>query len=236
MMDDEFFTLYRNLDREGPGEPEDVAWVADVLALSVDADICDAGCGSGADLPSLLSAAPHGCVTAVDSHKPFIDEVLARVDGDTRVIAYAGNMAKLKGPFDLIWSAGAVYFMGIEVCLTAWRPALAERGAVAFTHPCHFVDSPSELAVSFWEATHVTDVAGIDCQVRSAGYETVANCRISETAWDAYYSSLQARINALRPEASGALEAVLDASQREIALWAKVKDETGYLLSVVRPA
>ncbi len=235
-MDDEFFTLYRDLDREGPGEPEDIAWVADKLALSVDANICDAGCGSGGDLPSFLSAAPHGRVTAVDSHKPFIDEVLVRVDGDPRVIAYAGNMAKLKGPFDLIWSAGAVYFMGIEACLAAWRPALTERGAVAFTHPCHFVDSPSDSAVSFWGGTHVTDVAGIDFQVRNAGYETVAHRRISDTAWAVYYSSLQARINSLRPEAGEALEAVLDTSQREIDHWAKVKDETGYLLSVVRPA
>ena len=32
-MSDAFFTLYQGLDREGPGEPGDVAWVAGLLDL-----------------------------------------------------------------------------------------------------------------------------------------------------------------------------------------------------------
>ncbi len=236
-MSDAFFTLYRELDREGPGEPQDVTWVAGVVDLPMNARICDAGCGSGGDVPSLLATAPDGRVTAVDSHRPFIDELLVRVDADPRVVAYAGSMARLKGPFDLIWSAGAVYFLGIEKCLMAWRPALAKRGVVAFSHPCHFVDTPSDAAVAFWMGDcDVTDAAGIDTQVRGSGFETVAVRRVSNTAWDRYYGSLQARITALRSGADEALEAVLDASQAEIDVWERVKQETGYLLSVVRPA
>jgi len=234
-MSDAFFILYMDLDREGPGEPEDVAWAAGVMGLSTDAGVCDAGCGSGGDVPSLLAVAPHGRVTAVDSHKPFIDALLTRVDADSRVSAYAGGMTRLKGPFDLIWSAGAVYFLGIERCLTAWRPALGDRGAVAFSHPCHFVDTPSELATAFWSDCHVTDIAGIDAQVRGSGFETVAVRRISNAAWDAYYGPLRSRVETLRPGADEALKAVLDATRTEMDVWAKVRDETGYLLSVVRP-
>ncbi len=237
-MSDAFFRLYRNLDREGPGEPEDVFWAADILNLPPDARICDAGCGSGGDMPSLLDVAPKGRVTAVDSHRPFIDELLVRVDADeTRVVAYAGSMAKLKGPFDLIWSAGAVYFLGIEKCLSVWRPALAKTGAIAFSHPCHFANTPSEAAVAFWMGEcEVTDAAGIDGQVRRSGYETLAVRRVSNVAWEAYYGSLQARILALRAGSDEALNAVLDASQSEIDDWTMVRDETGYLLSVVSPA
>ena len=138
-----FFTLYTGLYREGPGEPADVAWAAELAGLEPDARICDAGCGSGADIPALLATAPKGRVTAVDSHAPFIEALRIRTGEDRRVTAYAGNMAKIKGPFDLIWSAGALYFLGTVKGLKAWRPALAKRGAVAFSEPCFFTDQPS---------------------------------------------------------------------------------------------
>jgi len=236
-MTNAFFTLYQNLDREGPGEPADVAWAAEVVGLEPDARICDAGCGSGADVPALLAAAPEGRITAVDSHGPFIDELLLRIDADPRVTAYKGNMAKLKGPYDLIWSAGALYFLGIEKGLKAWRPTLAKGGAVAFSEPCLFSHAPSEAARAFWaEYPGVTDAAGIDAQVRAAGYETVATRRLSDAAWEAYYQPLEARIAMLRPTAEAALTAVLDATQTEIDLFRAAKSETGYLLSVVKPA
>ncbi len=235
-MTDAFFTLYQGLEREGPGEAADVAWVADLLNLPADARICDAGCGSGADVPALLMAAPQGRVTAVDSHKPFIDKLLVRVDADPRVTAYAGSMAKLKGPFDLIWSAGALYFLGVEKGLKSWRPALAKGGAVAFSEPCFFTDTPRDAARAFWDGYQTTDQAGIGAQVRAAGYQTLATRRISDAAWQAYCRPLQARIDALRPGADRELSAVLDASQAEIDTQKRVGDETGYLMSVVRPA
>ncbi len=236
-MSQAFFTLYQGLDREGPGEPADVAWAASVVGLPRDARICDAGCGSGADVPALLQAAPEGHVTAVDSHKPFIDEVWIRVGPDPRVTAYAGNMAKLKGPFDLIWSAGALYFLGVTEGLRAWRPALAKGGAVVFSEPCFFVDQPSETARAFWDGEgDVGDAKSIDARVRAAGFETVATRRVSNEAWEAYYQSLERRVAALRPGADAELTEVLDAAEREIALSRASRDETGYLLSVVRPA
>lgn len=236
-MSNAFYTLYQNLDREGPGEPADVAWAAGVVGLAPDARICDAGCGSGADIPALLAAAPEGRITAVDSHRPFIDELLLRIDADPRVTAYKGNMAKLKGPYDLIWSAGALYFLGIGKGLKAWRPALAKGGAVAFSEPCLFSHTPSDAARAFWaEYPGVTDAAGIDARVRAAGYQTIATRRLSDAAWEAYYQPLEARIAMLRPTADAALAEVLDASQTEIDSFRAAKSETGYLLSVVRPA
>jgi len=234
-MSDAFFTLYQGLDRLGPGMDADVAWVAEVLGLHADAKICDAGCGTGADVPALLAAAPEAAITAIDSHKPFIDRLLIRMDGDPRVQAYKGHMGKLKGPYDLIWSAGAIYFLGVEKGLKLWRPALAKGGAVAFSEPCFFTDSPSEAARVFWEGYETTDVAGIVSQVQAAGYETRASRRLSDAAWQAYYGPLQARIDALRPDADEALTAVLDASQTEIDTYQAVQHETGYLLSVVCP-
>ena len=85
-------------------------------------------------------------------------------------------MEHLSGPYDLIWSAGAGYFLGVSRALSAWRGALADGGAVAFSHPCLFTDAPSEAAVAFWEAepggiatetTSRAEIAAVGWQVHS---------------------------------------------------------------------
>lgn len=236
-MSDAFFLLYADLDREGPGEAADVAWAADLAGLRPDARICDAGCGSGGDIPALLAAAPDGHVTAIDLHKPFIDSVLAKYGDDARVTAFAGDMARLKGPFDFIWCAGASYFLGLRRALDCWRPALARGGAVAFSAPCFFTRAPSAAARAFWgEFEDTMTGAEITGAVSDAGYATLGTRPLADTAWQAFYGPLAARIAQLRPKADAALSEVLDVEAAQIAAWRDVRRETGYLLSVVRPA
>ncbi|MAQ84673.1 MAG: methyltransferase type 12 [Maritimibacter sp.] len=233
-MSDPILTLHQGLERLGPGAPEDVAWAAHVADVPPDARICDAGCGTGADIPALMTVAPVGAITAVDDAKLFVDEVLARFG--TRVNAYAGDMAKLKGPYDFIWSAGAVYFHGVTKVLRAWRPVLAKGGAVAFSEPCLFTDTPSEATLAFWGGyERLTDAGGIARQVADADYEVLATRRVSDAAWAAYYGPLAERVAALRRNADPVLALALDAAETEIAAWEHVRAETGYLLSVVRP-
>ena len=95
-------------------------------------------------------------MTALDKHRAFVDDVLVQFGDNPRVTAYKGDMAKLKGPFDFIWCAGAVYFLGIRKALRAWRPALTRGGAVAFSQPALLVADPSEAARVFWgsDAVH----------------------------------------------------------------------------------
>ncbi len=236
-MNAAFFTLYADLAREGPGEPADVAWAARVAGIAPDARICDAGSGSGGDVPALLEAAPLGHVTAVDKHGPFIDRLLARHGADARVTAYRGDMARLKGPFDFIWCAGASYFLGLRKALGLWRPALAPGGAVAFSAPCWFTDAPSDAARAFWgDFEDTMSAADIAAEARAAGYEVLDTRPLADTAWQAFYGPLSARIDALRGGATPDLRAVLDMEAAQIAAWRAVRRETGYLLCVVRPA
>lgn len=237
-MTDPFLTLYSRLDRQGPGEPADIHWVAEQINLSSDAKICDAACGVGADIPTLLEIAPEGHITAVDAAKPMIDALHARLGPDQRITAYVGKMEKIKGPFDLIWCAGAVYFLGIEKALSAWRPALNENGVIVFSEPCYFTENPSAAARAFWqdEDAFITDAAGIDQQIQAAGFKTVAKKPVALTAWQAYYDSLQTHCQMLQENADLAMSDVIEAAQNEITAFGKAAQETGYLLSIVRPA
>jgi len=235
-MNDAFWTLHSGLDREGPGEAADVVWAAATAGVAADARICDVASGPGADIAALLEVAPQGHVTALDKHRGFVDDVLGRYGDHPRVTAYKGDMAKLKGPFDFIWCAGAAYFLGVRKALLAWRPALARGGAIAFSHPTIFTDTPSGAVEVFWAPHRVKSQPEIAEAIARAGYVTLGQRRISDAAWENYYTPLEARIAALRPGADATLTAVLDVAATEAATWRAVKDETGYILSVVRPA
>ncbi|MDN5786092.1 trans-aconitate 2-methyltransferase [Pseudorhodobacter sp.] len=201
-----FFTLHRDLPREGPGEAADVAWAAGCAGLRPDAAIVDVACGPGADIAALLQAAPQGHVTALDKTAHFVDAARAGWRDDPRVMVLRADMARIKNSYDLIWCAGAVYFMGVTEALVAWRKSLKSGGVVAFSEPCWFSERREVRAVRNWaDYPAMTDAQGIAARVAAAGYEVIGTRALSDAAWEAYYSPLDARIAALKPGADAAL-------------------------------
>ncbi|MBK1635657.1 class I SAM-dependent methyltransferase [Rhodovulum adriaticum] len=235
---DAFFTLHSDLPREGPGDRDSLDWALSLAGVPHDGAICDAGCGPGDDIAGLLAHVPDGTVEALDLYDGFVAQAARRFITDPRVTVRQGDMGALSGPYDLIWSAGAVYFLGVTEALTAWRTVLAPGGAVAFSQACWFTDRPSDAARAYWEREYpqMTDIAGVNAQIAAAGYDVVGQRPLSDAAWEAYFTPLEARIAELRPGASAALAAVLDENEAEIATWRAHRAEYGYLLSVVRPA
>ncbi|WP_375227987.1 class I SAM-dependent methyltransferase [Roseobacter sp. S98] len=233
---DAFFTLHNDLPREGPGEPADVAWATQLAGVPADARICDAACGPGADIAALLAAAPDGHVIALDTAEGFVKQAQAAHGSDPRTTIFAGDMAAVTGPFDLIWCAGAVYFLGVRQALETWKNALAPGGAVAFSQVCWFTDAPSQAAREGWaEYADMTDEPGVLSAIDAAGYDVLGTRRLSDAAWEAYYEPMDARIAQLTPEAGPALAAVLQEGRDEAALWRNHRTEFGYTLFVVRP-
>jgi len=234
---DSFFAVHSDLPREGPGEAADVAWALSLAGVPDGAVICDAGAGAGGDVAALL-AVPGARVLAIDTHPGFVTQMRARFAGEGRVVVEEADMGALAahpaGPFDLIWCAGALYFLGLEEGLARMGAALKPGGVLAFSEPCHFVGAPSEAAVGFWDGYPVRQAVEIAAAVAAAGYESLGVRALSDAAWEAYYGPMEARIAHLRPEADAALEAMLDICAEEATLWRQVRAETGYLLTVAR--
>jgi SAM-dependent methyltransferase len=233
---DAFLTLHRDLPREGPGEAADVVWAAAIAGTPSDARILDAACGPGGDIAALLDVAPRGHVTACDRIAHFMAAARETHAEDPRVTLLEADMTALQDPFDLIWCAGAVYFIGVTEALTAWRPALAPGGAIAFSEACWFSDTPSEAARrNFADYPAMTNETGIRARIAAAGCSVLATWRLSDAAWENYLGPLDDRVARLRPQANDALSTVLDAQEAEAALWRAERDSFGYLLCVVRP-
>lgn len=115
-----FFELYESLPRQGPGNR---ACAARALALCCDLPpapaVLDLGCGVGGQTLHLTELTS-GSIVAVDSHAPSIERLHATVAMRgliQRVRPLVGDMANPGLPpksFDLVWSEGALYNIGIE--------------------------------------------------------------------------------------------------------------------------
>ena len=233
-----FFTLHKDLPREGPGTAEDVKWAVDLAGTHGEARVCDAGCGPGADTETLAVALPEAWIDAIELHAPFAEATAARCARfGPRVKAWAGDMAKLAGPYDLIWSAGAIYFLGVTEALSAWKTALTRAGKVAFSEPVLLGGEEPKAVRDFWEEyPAITDEAGILARVEAAGYRSLGTRRIIGTPWEAYYQPMEARIAEMRQgDVSDALEAALREGETEIANWRAAPDRIAYLLVVAEP-
>lgn len=233
---DNFFKVHNGLPRQGPGTPDDVAWAVGLAGLPAKARICDAACGTGGDIKALLDAAPEAHVTAIEIHPDFVTFTATRFAGTPRLSVEAGDMAALPGPFDMIWCAGALYFLGLEDGLETMKSALHPSGILAFSEPAFFTDAPSAEAVEFWDGYPTRRDIDVANAVRAAGYDLLGQRTISDAGWHAYFAPMQAKIDALRPDADAALTDVLDMCATEAAKWHKLRAETGYTLIVARAA
>lgn len=219
------YDLFLRLERAGPG---DVASLARAVAgLAPGAQVLDAGCGVGADTGAFLAAGFE--VTALDASEVFVAEVARR---HPAARAVAGDMlAPPGGPYDLIWSAGAVYNVGVAAALAAWRAALAPGGRVAFSDLCKRVDVLPQACADYWatEGLPLRDAATLEAEVAAAGWRVLAVEWISSEGWAAYYEPLEAALPGCNdPDLVAAFRA-------EIANWRAFGDSFGYRLIVCEP-
>lgn len=233
---DAFFTVHKDLPREGPGAPEDVAWACALAGVPGDAAICDAGSGPGGDVAALLSAAPRGHVVAVDLH--FGEAADARLADEPRARGVSADFAALEAlpeaPFDLIWCAGALYLLGLEEGPRTLARALKPAGVLAFSEPCRFVEEPSPEAEAIFGGYPLRNADQIVAILETQGFTVLGHRPVPDAGWEAYFQPMEARIAELRPGADASLAAMLDQCAQEAADWRANRAEVGYLLVVAR--
>ncbi len=240
-----FFELYESLPRQGPGNR---ASAARALAFCGDlplvAAVLDLGCGVGAQtfhLADLTSAS----IVALDSHAPSIERLRATVSerGLTeRIQPVVGDMAEPGLPpasFDLIWSEGALYNIGIEKALHVCHGLLRAGGYLAFTDAVWRRDNPPPAVKASFESDYPAMgwVPDVLAAIERSGFSPIGHFTLPEEAWwDDFYTPMEIRIEALRGKYGDDEEAlaVLNQLAQEPEMHRRYSDYYAYEFFVAR--
>lgn len=236
--------LHREGDRQGPGGATETRRAIQLsgLAGAPGLKIADIGCGTGA-AARVLADALDAEITAVDFAPVFLER-LAATAGDARIAALAASMDALPfedGAFDAIWSEGAIYNMGFEAGLKAWRRFLKPGGVLAVSELTWLTgDRPPEIERHWTDAYPEVGPASAKLAALEAnGYAPLGYFPLPERCWrENYYEPLQRRFAGFlaRNGDTAAARAVVAAEQAEIALYERFSQFYGYGYYVARRA
>lgn len=216
--------VFESLPRQGPGSRATTARAVELCpALPKAPRVLDLGCGVGAQTLDLVTLTG-GTITAVDAYLPFIERLrrrAAKAGVDTRVDAQTGDMDALEPPeqpFDLVWSEGALYNLGLARALEVCASQLTTGGTLAFTDAVwRTEDPPAEVRTAFADYPTMGRPDDVLTLLEDHGWSVVGHFHLPDDAWwTDFYSPMEARITALREtyasdeDALAALDALAD--------------------------
>ena len=239
--------VHSGLPRQGPGDDEST-----LRALSLCTDlpmrpaVLDVGCGSGMQTVA-LARSTDGTVTAVDLFEQFLDDLRDRATAAgvrDRIQVMRADMSDLpfgKDSFDLIWSEGAAYIMGITEAFTHWSEFLRSGGYIVITEISWLVPEAQvpQRAFDFFhnEYPAITDVPGNLARIEACGFEIVDHFTLPDEAWwTDYYPPLSERLQLARDKYRGdaPAQAFLDDTEEELRVRREFGDSFGYEFIVAR--
>jgi SAM-dependent methyltransferase len=239
-----FWEIHSDLPREGPGDDESTR-KAFLMASELPPRPCvlDVGAGPGMQTTALARISD-GTIVAVDTHRPFLDELRRRAQEagvSHRVTAVNASMAALpfrNESFDLLWSEGAIYILGFREGLTAWKPLLAADGYIAVTEPCWLrTDIPADVRAHWAEYPGMTTIENTQRIMDECGYREVGHFVLPNASWwNNYYGPLEQKLKTLRDKYRAEPDALrqVDEAQREIDMHRKHAQLYGYVFFVMR--
>jgi SAM-dependent methyltransferase len=206
--------------------------------------IVDLGCGVGGQTLHLADLTT-GSIVAVDSHAPSIarlKETLAVRGLSQQVHAQVGDMAHLKLPpesYDLIWSEGALYNIGITYALRVCHGLLRPGGFLAFTDAVWRKEDPPPEVKTCFDLDYPTMGMATDVvkAIHLGGFEFLGRFTLPDEAWwDDFYSPMEQRIRELRRKYDHDAEAIaaLDELAREPEMHRSYSDYYAYEFFVAR--
>ena len=204
----------------------------------------DLGCGTGAQTLHLAELTS-GPVLAVDLHAPFVARLNAEIDRRglaPRVRAQAGDMAGFEpatARFDLVWSEGALYSIGLARALRVCHDRLRPGGYLAFTDAVwRKPDPPPEVKASFAQDYPTMGwTADVKIAVRETGFDLLDRFTLPDEAWwDDFYTPMRARIDELRAIHAGDdnAQAALDTLAQEPEMHRRYSDTYAYVFFIAR--
>lgn len=238
--------LHRPAARQGPGGERETGRALDLAGLnrSHPLKIADIGCGTGASTIQLAKELD-ARIVAVDFLTDFLEELQERAhkagvaDRITPMTCSMDALPFAENEFDVIWSEGAIYNMGFEAGVAAWRHFLKPSGILVLSEITWLSASRPQLLQAHWEREYPEiDLASAKIGILERhGYSLMGYFPLPSSCWlENYYRPMQERFTAFLQQHSqnAHAQAIVNAEKNEIELYEKYSEHFSYGFYVSR--
>jgi SAM-dependent methyltransferase len=238
--------LHKDAARQGPGGDDQTRLAVTLSGLKgrTQLHIVDMGCGTGAST-LVLADELDAQITAVDLFPDFLGKLEAAAHDAgiaDRITTLCASMDAL--PFadeecDAIWSEGAIYNIGFEAGIKAWRRFLKPGGILAVSELTWLTDSRPEELQAHWDSEYAeVDTASAKLAIlERLGFTPVGYFVLPDRCWlNNYYKPMQQRFaRFLKKHApSDAASGIVAAEEVEIMLYERYRAFFGYGFYIAR--
>lgn len=206
--------------------------------------ILDIGCGPGVQTIELAKIS-EGKIVALDNHQAFLGNLMetAREEKlEDNIIPRNMSMLEMDfedRTFDVIWSEGALYFMGFQNGLRRCRELLKDDGYLAVTEAVYLVLDPPAPVTQFFKEEYpdMKDVKSNIELIKNEGFHLISNFTLPESAWlDSYYLPMEEELSRLNKKYQGNETAlsIFEDCRNEIDFYKKYSAYYGYEFFVMQ--
>jgi ubiquinone/menaquinone biosynthesis C-methylase UbiE len=206
------YELCKALPRSGPGDNEYTKSAFNAIPDPPNHPlILDIGCGQGMQTIELAKIS-NGKIIALDNYQAFLDILMdkAKNEGIKKNIT-PKNMSMLnmnfeEKTFDIIWSEGALYFMGFQNGLKRCHRLLKDNGYLAVTELVYTAPKPPNEVIEYFDNEY-PDIKSIEKNIgiiKKEKFNLVSNFTLPESAWlNNYYLPMEKELPRLNKKYRG---------------------------------
>ena len=202
------------------------------------------GCGQGMQTIELARIS-NGKIIALDNHQGFLDALMEQAKNqgfEEKIIPQNMSMLDMdfdEENFDIIWSEGALYFMGFQNGLKRCHQLLKNKGYLAVTELVYTVPNPPKAVVEYFTSEY-PDIKNIEANIetiKKERFNLISNFTLPESAWlNSYYLPMEKELPRLNKKYQGneAALAVFEGFKNEADFYKKYSEFYGYEFFVMQ--
>lgn len=238
--------FHKDAERQGPGSEANTLKALSLIPIKdrINLAIADIGCGSGAQTITLAQQL-NGHITAVDLFPAFLDRLNTKAKAlglSDKITTLAKPMEELpfeKETFDLIWSEGAVYIMGFENGVKAWKKFLKPNGYLVVSEITWLTNKRPDELNSHWQKEYpeINTAAAKIKILEENDFVPEGYFILPVESWiNNYYQPIENRFDAFLQKYpdNPTAKAIVNAEKDEIRLYKQYKDYISYGYYIAR--